>query len=416
MTNQEKGERLNKILEKLGRNPNDETCNADIHNLLLEDCGGKLYKYMSFQAHTISSIQNNTLHFSSPAAFNDPFDCKIGFNIFDLAEESFKKELDTMDLYLSDFLALREGRKSIEEIPKERLQVIKYWTSNKRLMSFFDAYEGRPLSTEEVHTLLFNNFDVVGEILVPMLNEAVGKKEMTVTVALFSKLFENMSDDNKRLLIEDKLTKSEYLKSLGAQDDADEIDQLMQASEKIQTENVNAIEQLKKSIYALECQVKTSLESRLKICCLTTDHTNKLMWSHYADSHKGICVEYDFSDRAVNKSQPLPVYYSHERPQFVWKPEGELTQESKNKGSACLMQTLLTKDEVWSYEKEWRMVIPAETEPDNVPAPPIKCIYIGASCSEENTKKIVNTAKALQIPVKRMTFDRGKYELHAVEI
>lgn len=412
MTNQEKGERLNQILEKLGRNPNDETCNADTHNLLLEDCGGKLYKYMSFRDYTISSLQKNTLHFSSPADFNDPFDCKIGFNIFDLVEESFKKELDTMDLYLSDFLALREGRKSIEEIPKERLQVIKYWTSNKRLMSFFDAYEGRPLSTEEVHTLLFNNFYVVGEILAPMLNEAVEKKEMTVTVALFSKLFENMSDNNKRLLIEGKLTKSEYLKSLGAQDDADEIDQLMQASEKIQTENKNAIEQLKKSIYALEYQVKTSLESRLKICCLTTDYTNKLMWSHYADSHKGICVEYDFSDSAVNKSQPLPVYYSHERPQYAWK----LSQESKSKGAVCLMKALLTKEEEWSYENEWRMFISAETEPDDVPAPPIKCIYIGASCSKENTEKIINTAQALKIPVKRMTIDRGKYELHAVEI
>lgn len=411
MTNQEKGERLNKILEKLGNNPNDETCNADMHNLLLEDCGGKLYKYMPFRDYTISSLQNNTLHFSSPADFNDPFDCKIGFNIFDLAKDCFKKELDTMDLYLSDFLALREGRKSIEEIPQKRLPVIKYWTSNKRLMSFFDAYEGRPLSTEEVHTLLLNNFDVVGEILAPILN-LVSPNDMSIISAWISKLFENMSDEYKRLLIEGKLTISEYLKSLGAQADADETDQLMQASEKIQPENKNAIEQLKKSIYALECQVKTSLESRLKICCLTTDYTNKLMWSHYADSHKGICVEYDFSDSAVNKSQPLPVYYSHERPQYAWK----LSQESKSKGSVCLMKALLTKEEEWSYENEWRMFISAETEPDNVPAPPIKCIYIGASCTKENTEKIVDTAKTLKIPVKRMTIDRGKYELHAVEI
>lgn len=416
MTNQEKGERLNKILEKLASNPNDETCNADTHNLLLEDCGGKLYKYMPFRDYTISSLQNNTLHFSSPADFNDPFDCKIGISILPLFNAKYEKELETMDLYLSDFLALREGRKSIEEIPKERLQVIKYWTSNKRLMSFLDAYAGRPLSAEEGHTLLLNNFDVVGELLEPLLSEAVAKKEMRITTSLFSKLFENMSDDNKRLLIEGKLTISEYLKSLGAQDDADEIDQLMQASEKIQPENKNTIEQFKKSFDALECQVKTSLESRLKICCLTTDYTNKLMWSHYADSHKGICVEYDFSDRAVNKSQPLPVYYSHERPQFVWKPEGELTQESKSKGAACLMQALLTKEEEWNYENEWRMFISAETEPDDVPAPPIKCIYIGASCSKENTEKIVDTAKALKIPVKKMTIDRGKYELHAVEI
>lgn len=416
MTNQEKGERLNKILEKLGRNPNDETCNADTHNLLLEDCGGKLYKYMSFQAHTISSIQNNTLHFSSPADFNDPFDCKIGISILPLFNAKYEKELETMDLYLSDFLALREGRKSIEEIPKERLQVIKYWTSNKRLMSFFDAYEGRPLSTEEVHTLLFNNFYVVGEILAPMLNEAVGKKEMTVTAALFPKVLENMTDDNRLRLIKDELTFPEYLKSLGAQDDADEIDQIIQVTEKFHQESQKLLESAKKSLIIWDQKLNETLNGFYKICCLSTEYKNKLMWSHYADSHKGICVEYDFSDRAVNKSQPLPVYYSHERPQFVWKPEGDLTQESKSKGSACLMQALLTKDEVWSYEKEWRMVISAKTEPDNIPAPPIKCIYIGASCSEENTEKIVNTAKALKIPVKKMALDRGKYELHAVEI
>ena len=414
MTNQEKGERLKKILEKLGKNPNDETCNADTHNLLLEDCGGKLYKYMPFRDYTISSIQNNTLHFSSPAVFNDPFDCKIGIDILSLYETKYQKELEKIDLYLNDFLALRDGLKSIEEIPKERLPIIDRWTSNKQLMGFLDTYADSTLSTEKVNELLLKNIDVVCEFLLPILKEA-SSSNMPIISALVSKMIKNASEDNLKQLIND-VNYSEYLKIFGVNFDADEIDKTIKACEIIHPESQPQLDAAKKDLILWEQKLSDSLNSNFKICCLSTEYKNKLMWSHYADSHKGICVEYDFSSKAVNKSQPLPVYYSHTRPKFPWKAVIEESTEAKRQGQICFMQALLTKDKVWSYENEWRMVVQAKTEPDNVDAPPIKCIYIGALCSEENTKKIVNTAKALKIPVKRMTIDRGKYELHAVEI
>ena len=31
------------------------------------------------------------------------------------------------------------------------------------------------------------------------------------------------------------------------------------------------------------------------ISCFTTKHDNFLMWSHYADNHRGVCLEFDFS-------------------------------------------------------------------------------------------------------------------------
>ena len=34
-------------------------------------------------------------------------------------------------------------------------------------------------------------------------------------------------------------------------------------------------------------------KDKLKICCFSEVDDNILMWSHYADSHKGLCLEFD---------------------------------------------------------------------------------------------------------------------------
>lgn len=39
---------------------------------------------------------------------------------------------------------------------------------------------------------------------------------------------------------------------------------------------------------------------RKKILCLATEYDNLLMWSHYADCHRGLCIEYTpFSDEEI---------------------------------------------------------------------------------------------------------------------
>lgn len=110
----------------------------------------------------------------------------------------------------------------------------------------------------------------------------------------------------------------------------------------------------------------------------------------------------------------MPVYYSKTRPEFPWKVAIEKTSETQREATGHFMKALLTKDEAWSYEQEWRILIPANLGIDNIPAPPIKCIYIGALCSQENEEKVISAAREKNIPVKRMTVDRGEYELHAV--
>ena len=49
------------------------------------------------------------------------------------------------------------------------------------------------------------------------------------------------------------------------------------------------------------------------IGCLCTSYNHRLMWSHYADGHKGFCVEYDYSKRKDEDIIPFPVVYSKDR-------------------------------------------------------------------------------------------------------
>ena len=107
--------------------------------------------------------------------------------------------------------------------------------------------------------------------------------------------------------------------------------------------------------------------------CFSTDQHNALMWSHYADENKGICVEYDLG--ILEHSNPIlkhiyPVIYEKNRLfKLDVKEISEIVEEQKwlnydikQNGISNyddLLQALLLflfKSEDWAYENEWRIV------------------------------------------------------------
>jgi len=105
----------------------------------------------------------------------------------------------------------------------------------------------------------------------------------------------------------------------------------------------------------------------LGILCLTEDLHNLLMWSHYADEHRGIVVEFDcsgqwldcttpeenISDWVVNEFNPVPVRYSGRRPGDDL--DDEFIYEYGN--AKFIKSTALVKSNDWIYEKEHRTII-----------------------------------------------------------
>ncbi|WP_018610458.1 DUF2971 domain-containing protein [Uliginosibacterium gangwonense] len=83
---------------------------------------------------------------------------------------------------------------------------------------------------------------------------------------------------------------------------------------------------------------------RYRVYCLGPDVGNLLMWAHYADSHKGICLE--FSLRNDVMCTALPCEYLEEFP----------VMKLYSHENADVLHMLLAKAEPWCYEKECRII------------------------------------------------------------
>ena len=97
-----------------------------------------------------------------------------------------------------------------------------------------------------------------------------------------------------------------------------------------------------------------------RVLCLTEDQNNILMWSYYADDHKGYCLRYDLKDiiKAVNELNLNglcvigEVIYSDSRP--------NIKKEVKNFSYTDIRHYIdvsFTKYKEWNHEREIRMVI-----------------------------------------------------------
>ena len=87
------------------------------------------------------------------------------------------------------------------------------------------------------------------------------------------------------------------------------------------------------------------------VLSLSELNDNILMWSHYADSHMGICLELTFQP-----SEELhQVQYSDRRPRFYFTDVREQDRNPYRFGNSVL-STLKTKATQWAYEMEWRCV------------------------------------------------------------
>jgi hypothetical protein len=85
--------------------------------------------------------------------------------------------------------------------------------------------------------------------------------------------------------------------------------------------------------------------------CVTDKSDNNLMWSHYANSHKGFCIEWD-----ANKIQAEKVLYQPTIPQvdLIELIKVERGVVNKQEVGEALWLALRTKLNEWKYESEYR--------------------------------------------------------------
>ena len=89
------------------------------------------------------------------------------------------------------------------------------------------------------------------------------------------------------------------------------------------------------------------------VSCFSELNDSLLMWAHYANNHRGICVEYDLIEvNRVTQFTAIPVIYSDERPCFRFFDPKSIEKDTYR----LFIHSLTSKSPEWSYEKEWRIV------------------------------------------------------------
>lgn len=177
-------------------------------------------------------------------------------------------------------------------------------------------------------------------------------------------------------------------------------------------------------------QIKADIEEverSLLVACFSKRWDSVLMWSHYADAHKGVCFEFDMPEdsrfakvRYSNKRSVLDVE-AITRVVLAYDFLGIKIDPSDAKLIQTVMSPFLGKSLDWKYEKEIRCLA-SQKETDDVVSksgklwflslPKITGVYLGCKMSEKESEEITKFAKNLSVPVFRVRESTNKYGLN----
>lgn len=339
--------------------------NLDLINEKSDILPQYLFKYYSPTSENILDIQNQKVWLSNPKSFNDPFDCKIGYD-----NEKFDKNM--LLQFITKNGCVEEQDKSDGFTVEEKWRIY-----NSRLGMSLGYFSKKEEYSTARDLMLLSKSDRFRETVYDFLNEKeteldtkISKlRDVDIRVACFSEF--------------DKY--DEFFKQI-------------------------------------------------------------VMWSHYADNHKGFCVEYDLEllkkdiqfslkdyEFYYNKSEYLleknialikaglfPVEYTCNRINIPITKLKKLEFDSLgNINNNCkinelIYKTFIVKSANWNYEKEWRLIIDGKISSfyDNkLPFPYAKKIYLGCKANTELIDSLIEIGKRIGVEVVLLKMDSKKFIL-----
>ena len=150
-----------------------------------------------------------------------------------------------------------------------------------------------------------------------------------------------------------------------------------------------------------EWETMRETKKKVRICSLSKTYDNALMWAHYANEHKGCCIELEVPDSTW---KCLDVQYQATMPKLT---------SGINLDKA--IDTIFgVKSDYWSYEQEVRYIKIVQTTKEEKPYKAdlpirIKKIYLGVRAyNKESIERIVKAIDS-KIIVEKLKRDDIKF-------
>lgn len=358
--------------------------------------GNLFYQYRACRRdasiiYDIENIRHGVVYARTPLQMNDPFDSKVGFSVEAVYEECIDLALNQVDatldldlkLVIKNLLKYRMIGKTLEFV--NVLNKLKKYILVQSVIAHVQPANMAQFITRDLNKLYSKCPPEVKKYL---------NKDAFYVFALVIKDYKNEDVEEKTIV--------EALKMEG-----------------ILKELEDAVIKARDEIYLPFLE---NFLSKLTVTCFSASGwDNQLMWSHYANSYSGICVEYNFEKMDKFIGFMYPVKYSSVRPtvslkdlgltKFKKDENGELITDEVN--ISAIFSYLLAKNKCWGYEEEWR-IINVEGEPYTplfVEAPFVKSITLGLDLDDICKQLLWDVCKERGIECYQLIINPSDYSL-----
>ena len=157
-----------------------------------------------------------------------------------------------------------------------------------------------------------------------------------------------------------------------------------------------------------------SHKKRVGIYSLSRTFNDELLWTHYANSHTGFCIEYELDNllgsHVSENRYSFPVLYNLNPSEIDFK---DVSSASKN--TDLIQKAFGCKSKKWEYEKEYR-IVNDDFGRHSYDFKAVKAIYFGLKMPDSQKVEIMNRLKGRGIKYYQIIQLEKKYELSSVSV
>lgn len=151
-------------------------------------------------------------------------------------------------------------------------------------------------------------------------------------------------------------------------------------------------------------------DTKLGIFSLSKTYRDELLWAHYANNHRGFCIEYDL-DLLLSKQNPkhhfFDIQYSDKVPNLDFPQNFD-----QNNFDISIKKMLGYKSKRWEYENEFRIITEVQGN-NSYDYRAVKAIYFGLKTPKSTMSKTMKILQRRKIKYFQMHLKPNSFQFEA---